>query len=151
MDLSHLANWLPELNQQITNLSTFQDLVTFQDHYYSKISNTSCLPKKPRQTAQTQIRLLLKKQSDQGLPCLLFWQAFCEFQLSQKTNIFFANRKRKVFNIFRTFTVLSQRSISLQGHSHVICFISCTYILVIDKKLYEPRHVISNNKVFWQM
>ena len=26
----------------------------------------------PRQTGQTQIRLLLKKQSDQGLPCLLF-------------------------------------------------------------------------------
>ena len=29
--------------------------------------------KKPRQTEQTQIGLLLKKQSDQGLPCLLFW------------------------------------------------------------------------------
>ena len=27
------------------------------------------MPKRPRQTAQTQIRLLLKKQSDQGLPC----------------------------------------------------------------------------------
>ena len=38
----------------------------------SKISNTSCLPKRRRQTGQTQIRLLLKKQSDQGLPCLLF-------------------------------------------------------------------------------
>ena len=38
----------------------------------SKISHTSCLPKRPRQTAQTQIRLLLKKQSDQGLPHLLF-------------------------------------------------------------------------------
>ena len=36
----------------------------------SKISNTSHLPKKPSQTVQTQIRLLLKKQSDQGLPCL---------------------------------------------------------------------------------
>ena len=46
----------------------------------SKTSNTSCLPKTPRQTVQSQIRLLLKKQSDQGLPCLLFWQAFCEFQ-----------------------------------------------------------------------
>ena len=45
-----------------------------------KISNTSCLLKRPRQTAQTQIRLLLKKQSDQDLPCLLFWQVFCEFQ-----------------------------------------------------------------------
>ena len=35
----------------------------------SQISNTSCLL---RQTGQTQIRQLLKKQSDQGLPCLLF-------------------------------------------------------------------------------
>ena len=32
-----------------------------------------------KQTWQTRIRLL-QKQSDQGLPCLLFWQAFCEFQ-----------------------------------------------------------------------
>ena len=39
---------------------------------FSKISNTSYLLKGPRQTGQTQIRLLLKKQSDQGLPCLLF-------------------------------------------------------------------------------
>ena len=38
----------------------------------SKIFNTSCLPKRPKRTVQTQIRLLLKKQSDQGLPCLLF-------------------------------------------------------------------------------
>ena len=36
------------------------------------ILNTSCLQKWPRQTAQTQIRLLLKKQSDQGLHYLLF-------------------------------------------------------------------------------
>ena len=38
----------------------------------SKISNITCRPKRPRQTGQTQIRLLLKKQSDQGLACLLF-------------------------------------------------------------------------------
>ena len=37
-----------------------------------KISNISfCRPQRPRQTVQTQIRLLLK-QSDQGLLCLLF-------------------------------------------------------------------------------
>ena len=36
-----------------------------------KISNTSCLLKRPRQTVQSQIRQLLKKQSDLGLPCLL--------------------------------------------------------------------------------
>ena len=38
----------------------------------SKISNTSYLHKRPRETRQTLIRLLLKKQSDQGLPCLPF-------------------------------------------------------------------------------
>ena len=37
----------------------------------SKILNSSCLPKRPRQMGQTQIRLLLKKQSDQGLSGLL--------------------------------------------------------------------------------
>ena len=42
----------------------------------SKILNSSCLPQKPRLTGQAHIRLLLNiKQSDQGLPCLLFWQA----------------------------------------------------------------------------
>ena len=46
----------------------------------SKIFNTSCLSRRPRQTVQTQIRLLLKKQSDQGLPCLPLGQAFCEYQ-----------------------------------------------------------------------
>ena len=38
----------------------------------SKILNTGCLAKRHSQTAETQIRLLLQKQSDQGLPCLLF-------------------------------------------------------------------------------
>ena len=38
----------------------------------SKLLNTSCVSGRPRQTMQIQIRLLLKKQSDQGLPCLLF-------------------------------------------------------------------------------
>ena len=33
----------------------------------SKISNSSCQLNRPEQTAQTQIRLLLKKQTDQGL------------------------------------------------------------------------------------
>ena len=46
----------------------------------TKISNTGCLTKRSRQTRQTQIRLLLMKQSDRGLPCLLFWQALCGFQ-----------------------------------------------------------------------
>ena len=47
----------------------------------SKISNNNCLLKGPRQAVQAQIRLPLKKQSDQGLPrpCLLFGLAFSEF------------------------------------------------------------------------
>ena len=39
---------------------------------YSKISNTSLIHKRYRQTVHTQIRLPLKKQSDQDLPCLPF-------------------------------------------------------------------------------
>ena len=46
----------------------------------AKFSNTCCLSKRSRQTTGTQIKLLLKKQSDQGLPCLLFGQEFCDFQ-----------------------------------------------------------------------
>ena len=41
----------------------------------SKILDSSFLPKRPRQTVQTKIRLLLKKQSDQGLHRLIFQQA----------------------------------------------------------------------------
>ena len=48
--------------------------------YVLKFRTVACLLKKPRQTGQTWIRLLLKKQSDQGLPCLLFGQVFGEFQ-----------------------------------------------------------------------
>ena len=39
---------------------------------HSKILNTRGKPKRQRQTAQIQIRLLLQKQPDLGLPCLLF-------------------------------------------------------------------------------
>ena len=38
-----------------------------------KFSNTRWLPKRPGQTVLTQIRLLLKKQSDMGPPFLLLW------------------------------------------------------------------------------
>ena len=41
---------------------------------HSNFLNTSVLPKRHRQTVQTQIRLLLKKQPDQSLPCLLLKQ-----------------------------------------------------------------------------
>ena len=46
----------------------------------------SSLPKWHRQSMQIQIRLLMKKQTDQGLPCLLFCKALiCGFQLLQPT------------------------------------------------------------------
>ena len=62
-----------------------------------KNSNASRLPKRPRQTAQTLIRLLLKKQSDQGMSCLLFWQAFCEFHPWKQT--FYLWTEKEVFEI----------------------------------------------------
>ena len=66
-----------------------------------KFRTLGCLSKRHRQTAQTQIRLLLKKQSDQGLPCLLFWLTF--FFPALITSILW-KLKIKVWN-FRTFTV----------------------------------------------
>ena len=69
----------------------------------SKISNTGYLLKRHRQTVQTQIRLLLKKQSDQGLLCLLFWQEFCEFQPWSLT--FYWDQKEKSDQKFITFTI----------------------------------------------
>ena len=60
------------------------------------------------QTEQTQIRQLLKKLSDQGLPCLLFWQAFCEFQ-PWKPTFYLRTEREKRSNIFRTFTGLQIR------------------------------------------
>ena len=53
-----------------------------------------CLSKRPIQRMQTQIKL-----SDQGLACLLFWQAFYELQ-PWKPIIFLENRKREVFKHF---------------------------------------------------
>ena len=57
---------------------------------------TESIPKRPRQTVQTQIRLLLMKHSDQGLP-------FLTSILSISTLITHSieNRKRKVFEIFK--------------------------------------------------
>ena len=48
---------------------------------YSKILNTSCLPKRPIQTAQTQIRLLLQKLfcSDKHL-VLVWFDSLCPSQ-----------------------------------------------------------------------
>ena len=94
--------------------------------------NASCMGKMSRQTGQTQIRLLLKKQSglglpcllnralrayniqtirlkkqsDQGLPCLLLWQTF--FVNSSPDNQHFnCELKDKSFWNFRAFTLVS--------------------------------------------
>ena len=56
----------------VMNQSFIHDCVTGAYSRCSKISNTNRIPKRSRQTVQTQIRLLLKKQSDQRLPYLLF-------------------------------------------------------------------------------
>ena len=46
----------------------------------------------------------MKKQSDQGLPCSLFCQAFCEIT-ALTTHILFENRREKSVQNFITFTV----------------------------------------------
>ena len=53
---------------------------------------------------QTQVWLLLKKQSDQGLHFLLFSQAFCEIQPWKPT--FSWEQKEKSVQTFRTLTVI---------------------------------------------
>ena len=62
----------------------------------------------PRQTVQTQIRLLLKKQSDQGRPNLLFCQHFVN---SSHDDQHFSRKKKKknvqnvrIFKIANTFS-----------------------------------------------
>ena len=40
--------------------------------HFLKFQTLVACQKRSRQTEQTQTRLLLKKQSDQGLPCFLF-------------------------------------------------------------------------------
>ena len=67
---------------------------------HSKIVNTSYLPKRSRQTGQTQIRLLLKMQSDQGLPCCfsdkpVYYSDKQFVNSSPETIILFENRKKQ--------------------------------------------------------
>ena len=54
-------------------------LLPWRDTYNLLKLNTSCPTNNPIQTLQTQTRLLLNKQSNKHLPCLLYWLAFCEF------------------------------------------------------------------------
>ena len=75
----------------------------------SKILNTSCLSKRARQIEQTQIRLLLKKQSDQGLPCLLFkWPSVNSSPNNQ--HFIWKQKEESVWN-FRTVTVQDNQDI----------------------------------------
>ena len=67
--------------------------------------------KTPRQTVQTQIRLLLKKQSDQGLPCLYSDKHFVNSIPGNQ--IFFLEQKEKNVPNFRTpYSVIVLCSIS---------------------------------------
>ena len=82
----------------------------------SKTSNTGCLLKRSRQTRhasekqsdQVLLYLLFKQgrprsdyfwKSDQGLPCFIFWQAFCKFQPLKLT---FSWRTDSLFNLILT-------------------------------------------------
>ena len=79
---------------------------------------------------QTQIRLFLKKQSDQGLPFLLFWQVFCEFQP-------FENRKWRS-SLIRVYTSCNCHSNPTFTHQVVIDSLEfrdkynewCMYIII---------------------
>ena len=63
----------------------------------SEISHTSCLLKKPRQTAQTQIKSSLIMVF--SVCYSNFWQALCHSLTALIINILFENRKRKVLEI----------------------------------------------------
>ena len=53
------------------------------------------------QTVQTQIRLLLEEQSDQGLHCLPFHLVFKERKkLHKKQNLGWKSMEKKVFEVF---------------------------------------------------
>ena len=67
------------------------------------------------------IRLRLKKKSDQGLPCLLFWQTFCEF-LPIKYNQYLIWKQKEKSNRNRTSTVTE----SLPGKSSSLSSSSAT-------------------------
>ena len=75
----------------VLTTGTLNELVSFQQP--AQYDRCLCI-----QTVQTQIQLPLKKQSDQGLPSLLFWQAFCELKPSYST--FHLRREREECSTF---------------------------------------------------
>ena len=85
---------------------------------------------------QTQIRLLLQKQSDQGLPCLqAIWSGSSLFAIltSILWNNIFENRKRKVFNILEHLPYdLFSRRLCFSEYYHCV---QCLF----------PQNCLSNN------
>ena len=64
---------------------------------------------------QIQIRLLLKKQSDKGLPCVLFWQAFCP-----DYRHFIWEQKEKSVWKFRAFTICMYTIMLWRVHAGIV-------------------------------
>ena len=71
----------------LRELSQFYEHIASFKVYVLKFIKHWLTPKRPRQTAQSQIRLLLKKQSDQGLSCLLFMSQGAEKSQLPKVGI----------------------------------------------------------------
>ena len=95
---------------------------------------------------QTQIRLLLKKQSDQGIPCLIFLQAFCECRqttlfrilehLMQPNKCYMPITFFKILFIIISFNnSVDPDQLELNSNSQN------------ESILIEPQHEISNNVV----
>ena len=81
------------------------------------------------QTVQTQIRLLLEEQSDQGLHCLLFHLHLLEAFLCCKTSLFeFLGEYISTLDVrkFRNFTVITESCCDL------CCIISSMSLAVHD-------------------
>ena len=86
----------------------------------AKISNTSCLPKRPRQTEQNKIRLFLKKKSYPVSPICYFDKYFATS--SPWKPMFYVKTERK--------------------KCQKILNMNCNHCLLME--LNEPRHEISN-------
>ena len=71
---------------------------------------------------QTQIRLPLKKQSDQDLPCLLFWHTFYEFQY-WKATFYLRTGKKSVWdcNTEKEHTVIQKKMCNMRFPTMWLC------------------------------
>ena len=116
---SHYPKWSVKVNALLNNCkqnttsmshSGWQDstLDTHADSVNVLKFWTRCQPKRPRQavqTGKTLIKLLLQKQSDQGLPSLLFRQAFGVLTSPVDPNFLWKQKVKSVWN-FWTFTIV---------------------------------------------